>query len=94
MSLMTHAVTACLQTVRQSPINTSPCQMTSHKWKFCAYGQVQLDSRGRKRPAGSDVPLDWKRYQKYDIFSDLLGAGAAAASPAAQVTFQKPLVIA
>ncbi|KAL3133658.1 hypothetical protein ABBQ32_008169 [Trebouxia sp. C0010 RCD-2024] len=44
---------------------------------------VQLDSRGRKRPAPSDdEPLDWQRYQKYDVFNDLLTA--AAASPAAQ----------
>lgn len=45
--------------------------------------KVQTDSRGRKRSAGSDDALDWRRYQKYDIFRDLLSA--AAASPAAQV---------
>ena len=46
---------------------------------------MQLDSRGRKRPAPNDdeEPLDWQRYQKYDVFNDLLTA--AAASPAAQV---------
>ena len=47
---------------------------------------MQLDSRGRKRPAPSDdEPLDWQRYQKYDVFNDLLTA--AAASPAAQAWF-------
>lgn len=53
--------------------------------------QVQLDSRGRKRPAGSDEPIDWRRYQKYDIFSDMLGA--AAASPEAQVTPYMPAIL-
>lgn len=53
---------------------------------------MQLDSRGRKRPAPSDEePLDWQRYQKYDVFNDLLTA--AAASPAAQVCVLSTMLV-
>ena len=51
---------------------------------------MQAGAKGRqalaKAPAVDEEPLDWKRYRKYDIFKDLLGA--AAANPDAQVPTQ------